>query len=60
MKKFIVILLLALFTTGITSCAVENIDTDPTADEVLIDDQASETEGEDEGEGTIDPINPGF
>jgi hypothetical protein len=58
MKKFIVILLLALFTTGITSCAVENIDTDPTVDEALIDDQTSETEEEEEG--SYDPVGEGL
>jgi uncharacterized protein YxeA len=49
MKKLIVILLLALFTGGITSCAVENFDTDPTIPEVQLDDQAGETEEEEEG-----------
>ena len=40
MKKFIVILLLALFTAGITSCGTENLDTDPVIPEVQIDDLA--------------------
>lgn len=53
MKKLIVILLLAFFTIGVTSCAVENFDTDPTVSEVQLDDQASETEEEDEEEGAV-------
>lgn len=52
MKKFIVILLLALFTAGITSCATENFDTDPTIPEVQIDDLAGEDDDEEE-EGVI-------
>lgn len=50
MKKLIVILLLAFFTTGITSCAVENFDTDPTVPELQLDDQASGADEEEEEE----------
>ncbi|MCE7994165.1 MAG: hypothetical protein HEP71_19410 [Roseivirga sp.] len=48
MKKFIIILLLALFTAGISSCASEGFDTDPVIPEVQVDDQAGETEEEEE------------
>ncbi|GAB5523511.1 MAG: hypothetical protein Roseis2KO_13830 [Roseivirga sp.] len=54
MKKLIVILLLALFTAGISSCASEGFDTDPVTPEVQLDDQAGETEEEEEG--TSGPI----
>ncbi|GEM_PF-5677757 len=51
MKKLIVILLLALFTAGISSCASEGFDTDPAIPEVQLDDQAGETEEEEEDPG---------
>ncbi len=52
MKKLIVILLLALFTAGISSCASEGFDTDPVIPEVQVDDSGSDTDEREEEEGT--------
>lgn len=48
MKKLIVILLLALFTAGISSCASEGFDTDPVIPEVQVDDQAGSADDDEE------------
>lgn len=53
MKKLIVILLLALFTAGISSCTSEGFDTDPAIPEVQLDDTQSSVEEEEEEEGTV-------
>lgn len=50
MKKLLVVLLLALFTVGITSCGTDSSETDPVIPEVQIDDPGTDTEEEDEGE----------
>ena len=52
MKKLTIILLLALFTVGFTSCAVDSTETDPVIPEVQIEDPGSETEEEREEEGS--------
>ncbi len=51
MKKLIVILLLALFTAGISSCASEGFDTDPVIPEVQVDDPGTSVDEEEEDEG---------
>ncbi len=47
MKKLLVILLLAFFTVGITSCAEDFNDTDPIAPEI-----SNTIDGPDEGKST--------
>lgn len=56
MKKLIVILLLALFTAGISSCASEGFDTDPVIPEVQVDDEAGSAD-DDEEEVLIPPTD---
>ena len=50
MRKLTVILLLTLFTIGLTSCGVDASDTDPVIPEVQIEDPGSSVEGEEEEE----------
>ena len=49
MKKLLVILLLAFFTVGITSCAEDFNDTDPIVPEI-----SNVVDGPDEVESTVD------
>lgn len=51
MKKLTIILLLALFTVGFTSCAVDSTETDPVIPEVQIEDPGSSVDEEEEEEG---------
>ena len=53
MKKLTIILLLALFAVGFTSCAADSSETDPVIPEVQIEDPGTDTDPEEEGvEGT--------
>ena len=51
MKKLTIILLLALFTVGFTSCAVDSTETDPVIPEVQIEDPGTESEEEEDSKG---------
>ena len=52
MKKLTIILLLALFTVGFTSCAVDSTETDPVIPEVQIEDPGTSVDEEEEEEAS--------